>query len=175
MVWLAGVFAAVALWERYDATPGPAGEAAAAEPHSGWRLTAFVHPHCPCSRATVRQLAALADELPQLSIRVVVVRPPNTPDGWECGELWTEAERLPGAAVACDRDGVEARSVGAETSGQVVVTDPTGRGVFRGGLTAGRGRDGESAGRKAVLGWVRGETAAAAAPVYGCPLRAPGE
>lgn len=177
-LWLAAILAAGYVWERYDATPGPAEVPVAAAPiakPSGWRLTVYVHPRCPCSRATIQQTIALAGECPHLSVRVVFVRPPNTPAGWERGELWEQAERLLGATVTCDVDGVEARSVGAETSGAAVLTDPTGQAVFLGGLTSSRGRDGEGAGRRVVRGWVRGEAAVASSPVYGCPLHTPDE
>lgn len=178
VLWLSATLAAGFAWERYDATPGstevPAPDRLIAEP-SGWRLTVYVHPKCPCSRATLQQAVALASECPQLSVRVAFVRPPNTPAGWERGELWALAEKSPEVLLACDADGVEARSVGAETSGDAVLTDPTGRAVFHGGLTSGRGRDGESTGRRAVRSWVRGETAVTSAPVYGCPLHTPDE
>jgi len=176
-LWLAAVVAACGAWERYDATPGVAGEpisTVADGVTTGWRLTIFLHPKCPCSRETIRQAAALAAECPELTVSVVFVRPTGTTPGWERGENWDEAERL-GFAVLCDQDGCAARSAGAETSGAAVLTDPSGRVVFHGGLTPGRGRSGECVGRQAVLGWVRGESTAASAPVYGCPLHSAGE
>jgi hypothetical protein len=171
VLWLAAVVAACGVWERYDATPGGSGAPAEslADAGGGWRLTVFLHPHCPCSRETVRQAAALAEECPPLMVNAQFVRPAGTAPGWERGDVWAEAERH-GIAVACDTDGGAARSAGAETSGTAVLTDPSGRVVFRGGLTPGRGRGGESAGRQAVLGWVRGSAADHSAPVFGCPL-----
>lgn len=176
--WLAAVAAGLWAWERYDATPGTAGAATAAanEPARGhWQLTLFAHPHCPCSRAAIRELAEIARAEPRLAVRVLFVRPAGAREGWERGDSWAAASAVGGAAVACDADGREARRLGAETSGFAVLADPSGRGVFRGGLTQGRGRAGESAGRRAVLGWVRAGAGASAAPVYGCPLFAPDE
>jgi hypothetical protein len=140
-----------------------------------WRLTVFAHAHCPCSRATLRELDGLARAEPDLSTRVVFVRPPDCPAGWERGEAWDAATRIPGAEVACDPDGAAAQKLGAETSGHAVLTDPTGRVVFRGGLTPARGRTGGSEGRNAVMAWVSGGTGAAVAPVFGCPLFAPAD
>lgn len=171
-IWLTGILAACGVWARYDATPGKAGEPNSAfvnEGTTGWRLTVFLHPKCPCSRETIRQAAALATECPELTVNAVFVRPSGTAPGWELGENWTEAERL-GLAVVCDPNGCAARSAGAETSGAAVLADPTGRVVFRGGLTGGRGRSGESVGRHAVLEWIRGKKAAESSPVFGCPL-----
>lgn len=174
-VWLAAVLAACGVWEWYDATPGTAGEphpTAVGDGTSGWRMTVFLHPNCPCSRETIRQAAALATECPGLTVTLVFVRPNGTPLGWERGEAWTEAERL-GVVVVSDPDGRAARSAGAETSGAAVLTDPSGRVVFHGGLTPARGRGGECAGRQAVLKWVRGEAAMTTCPVFGCPLSTP--
>ena len=170
--WLSAVAGGFWAWERYDATPGPVGAGAVAvdEAVGRWRLTVFAHPHCPCTRATLGEVGGIASAAPELSVRVLFVRPPGARADWESGESWGRAARVPGAAVARDEDGVQARRFGAETSGQAVLTDPAGRVVFRGGLTAARGRVGESAGRRAVLDWVGGRTGAAAAPVYGCPL-----
>ncbi|HUR53184.1 MAG TPA: hypothetical protein VMZ71_03580 [Gemmataceae bacterium] len=77
--------------------------------------------------------------------------------------------------VECDRDGATARKFGAETSGHAVLTDPTGRVVFRGGLTQARGRTGASEGRNAVTVWVSGGVGATVTPVFGCPLFAPAD
>lgn len=171
-VWLAAALCGFAVWERYDATPGAAGAAPADLPaaRGRWALTVVVHPHCPCGRATLRELAELAAAAPDLAVRVLVVRPGGTPDGWERGEAWELAARVPGAEVECDVNGDEARRLGTETSGAAVLADPSGRVVFRGGLTAARGRVGASAGRSAVLAWVEGGVGAAEAPVFGCPL-----
>ena len=176
--WLALVLGGFWLWERYDSTPGAAGGQAAAADAAvpgRWRLTVFAHPRCPCTRATLREAAEIATAAPQLSVRVLFVCPTDGPTGWERGEAWELATCIPGAEVGCDATGADARRCGAETSGQAVLCDPAGRVVFRGGLTQARGRTGESAGRRAVLAWVRGTSGAAGAPVFGCPLFTPGD
>jgi hypothetical protein len=170
LAWLAAVAGGVWAWERYDATAGPDGPAAPTTPASArWQLTVFVHPHCPCARATLTELAEVRREVPDLLIGVVFVCPPGTPAGWERGRLWDAAARLPDVELRVD-PGTEARRLGAETSGLAVVATPDGRVVFRGGLTRARGREGDSAGRRAVLDWVHGGSGPAAAPVFGCPL-----
>jgi hypothetical protein len=170
--WLAGIIGGLSAWERYDTTAGTAGQTQTAnEADCGrWQLTVFVHPHCPCARATVGELAELLRLAPALSVRVVFVRPTGVPTGWERGELWDAAARLTGVELICDPDGAEARRVGAETSGHAVLANPAGRPVFRGGLTRARGREGENVGRRAVLDWFQGHAGAAEAPVFGCPL-----
>ncbi|MBP3960459.1 hypothetical protein J8F10_34975 [Gemmata sp. G18] len=176
LVWLSAIAGGFWLWERYDATPGTVGAQTAAPDESapgGWCLTVFAHPRCPCTRATLGETAELVRAAPELSVRVLFVRPPDAPDGWEHGESWDLAARIPRTEVALDEAGAGAHRFGAETSGQAVLTDPAGRIVFRGGLTAARGRAGESAGRRAVLDWMSGHLAPARAPVFGCPLLTP--
>jgi hypothetical protein len=176
-VWLGAVVAGFAAWENYDAAPGDAPRAAAAATTGTgrWELVVFAHPYCPCTRASLAELAELLTECPAAPrVRVLFVRPAGAVDGWERGDSWTAAAELPGAEVACDPLGAEARRAGATTSGHVELTDPTGRVVFRGGVTKARGRTGESAGRRAVLAHLSGDqTADREAPVFGCPLFAP--
>jgi len=166
-LWLGGVAGGFAAWEAYDATPGP--QAAGAAPPTGpaWALTFYAHPHCPCTRAGLAELAELARAAPELDVTVVLVRPAGAEPGWERSPAW---DAVPGARVRCDADGAEAARVGAVTSGHAVLTDGAGRVAFRGGLTRARGRVGESPGRRAVLAILAGGEAPAEAPVYGCPL-----
>ena len=173
VVWLAAIGGGLWAWERYDTAAGADQPAAPAPTEPGpprWRLTVFVHPHCPCARATVGELAEVIRQAPELAVRIIFVRPASSGAGWERGRLWDAAAELPGAELVCDPAGKEAREFGAETSGLVALTDPTGRAVFRGGITRGRGREGDSAGRRAVVNLIAGRAGAADAPVYGCPL-----
>jgi hypothetical protein len=175
LAWLAAVAGGLWAWERYDTTAGADRPVGAPAPATArWQLTVFVHPHCPCARATVTELAEVQREAPELAIRIVFVRPPDTTDGWERGRLWDAAANLTVVNVTT-HDGSEARRLGAETSGIALLTQPDGRVVFRGGLTMARGREGDSAGRRAVVDWVQGRVAPATAPVFGCPLFASDE
>lgn len=175
--WLVVTVAGFWRWERYDRIEGRVGEITAVpgEPTGSCRLRVFLHPHCPCSRATLHELTAITRATPALSIHVLFVRPNGTPDDWERGELWDAANQIPGVEVASDPGGAAARRFGAVTSGHAVLTDPTGRVAFRGGLTAARGRTGGSIGRSAVTSWVSGNTGESAAPVFGCRLSASDE
>jgi len=166
-LWLGGVAFGFAAWEAFDAKPGQ--QAAGAAPPAGpdWTLTFYAHPHCPCTRAGLAELAELLRAAPHLDVTVVFVRPAGAEPGWERSAAW---DAVPGAHIRCDADGAEAARVGAMTSGQAVLTDRAGRVAFRGGLTRGRGRVGESPGRRAVLAILRGEEAPDAVPVFGCPL-----
>jgi hypothetical protein len=135
--WLGAVAAGFAAWEAYDSTPGDTPEQPEAidAPAGPWELTMFVHPHCPCARASLGELRALLAEVPPgTGARVVFVRPAGVADGWERGELWDAAAELPGVRVECDPGGVEARRAGATISGHLVVHDGAGAVAFRGGI-----------------------------------------
>jgi hypothetical protein len=172
--WLGLVATGFAFWEKYDSTPGQAERADSSPPSTqrGWELVLFAHPQCPCTRASLGELAELAHQAgPNLAIRVVFVRPSDAPEGWEHSELWSMAAAIPGVQVSCDPDGSEARRSGATTSGHLVLYDPLGRVAFYGGITRGRGRVGESSARQTILALLAGsEPAIRETPVFGCAL-----
>lgn len=175
IAWLALVATGFAMWERFDFTPGRSGSMAVSPVKAGnadWRLVIFLHPHCPCSSASLHELAELGDQAgPSLAIRVVFVRPPEAPEGWERSSLWNQARAIPGVEVIGDPGGSEASRAGAWSSGHVVLYGPEGTVAFQGGLTAGRGRLGESPAREAILALLAGREAALhSAPVFGCEL-----
>jgi hypothetical protein len=173
-VWLVVAIAGFAAWENYDATPGdcPQPRAPQAIAKGPLQLTMFLHPHCPCARASLEELQAiLSPPCPALHVRILFVRPVGAATGWEQSSLWDAASQLPGVQVGCDVDGAEAQQAGAIISGHVVLRDATGIVLFQGGITRGRNRSGDNPGRQAVTAWLHGETAAiTTAPVFGCPL-----
>ena len=167
----------------YQATPGRPAAAPRAWPAASklprsagaYTLVVFVHPRCPCSRATVANLAVLMAHCPagRVTTTVAFVRPPGVPAGWERTGLWTSAAAIPGVTVVADEGGREAAAFGAATSGQAVLFDVAGRVAFAGGLTPGRGHAGDSGGAAAVRALVCGGPAdVTATPVFGCPLSA---
>ncbi len=133
-------------------------------------LLVFLHPHCPCSRVTVAELAWVLDRCPEaVHVRVHFAVPEGAEEGWARTSLWEEAARLPGA-IPVEDDGQEARRFGARTSGQILAYAADGRQLFRGGVTAGRGHRGGNPGRDGLLAALRTGTASPASPVFGCPL-----
>jgi len=172
--WLGLVATGFAFWEKYESTPGKVDRAEDARQSkvSGWELVLFAHPHCPCTRASLQELAELAQRVKSdVSIRVVFVRTPDVAEGWERSELWEAATAIPGVQVSSDLNGSEARRAGAATSGHLVLYDPTGRAAFRGGITRGRGQAGESPAREHILALLTGKKPAITqTKVYGCSL-----
>ncbi len=135
-------------------------------------LVLFAHPKCPCTTATMTELAIVMTECrDRLDTTVMFVRPPGMPVGWEKTDLWTTAAAIPGVTVRSDVGGVESARFGAQTSGQAVLFDRSGRLLFCGGITPGRAHEGDNAGRDSIVARVLGtKPAATQTPVFGCAL-----
>lgn len=136
-------------------------------------LLMFMHPHCPCSRASLNNLDRLMTHASdRVRVEILFVEPMDTKPGWARGALWDRATELRGVQVRVDRGGKEAKRFAATVSGQVVVYDEHGRLAFRGGLTPARGHEGDNRGMDLLiarfLGTDRSEYAST--PVFGCPL-----
>jgi len=135
-------------------------------------LVMLVHPHCPCSRASLAELDRIMTRVSgRLSAHVLFVLPSGVSEGWERGASWDSIARVPGVLVHVDDGGREAARFGAFTSGQTVLYDAHGQLRFSGGITPARGHEGDSAGADAVVAVVQGAAPAAPrTPVFGCSL-----
>jgi len=168
------------LW-RYSVTPGYA-----AIPQVNWpanapiqmgngraTLVMFAHPNCPCSRASIGELAIImARSQGALDAHVFFYIPDMEPSSWAKKDLWNNARRIPGVQVAEDRQGAYARLFGAFTSGQTFLYSSTGQLVFNGGITASRGHSGDNNGREAIVAYLHaGTVEQKVTSVFGCSLR----
>lgn len=138
-------------------------------------IVVVAHPQCPCSRATVEELARIMALLQnKVTATVVFVRPSGFSRDWETTDLWRNAARIPGVAVLDDLDGLEASRFGAFASGQTMLYDSAGDLRFSGGITPSRGHAGDSLGRSAILSVVNNENPVTSrTSVYGCSLHNP--
>lgn len=185
VTWATAVGVGLAALWRYESTPGRA-----AQPPARWpadtgltrragmpTLVLFAHPHCPCTRATIAELAKLMTECHgEVDALVLFVRPPGMAAAWERTDLWNSAGAISGVRIATDEGAIESRRFGALTSGQALLYAADGRLLFAGGITESRGHEGDNAGRSAIAAIVHGAGAAtgtASTPVYGCPLMGP--
>lgn len=166
------------LWS-YASTPGIADSPPQTWPTTSslsrtegrWTLVMFVHPHCPCTQASLSELERLhARCAGQIDVRIACLSPLSATPEWTETSLVQRAQALPGAAVISDRAGDNARLFHVHTSGTALLFDPAGRLAYHGGLTAARGHEGDNPGSDAVLALVTGKGAPAAAPTFGCPL-----
>jgi hypothetical protein len=143
-------------------------------------LLMFVHPGCPCSQASLAELRDLMAACGnRLAAQVLFFRPDNQSEEWAHTGLWDDARAISGVQVRTDTGGHLAELFGARTSGQVLIYSPSGRLLFSGGITDGRGHVGDNAGLDAAIAAARGELPAGAgvvtANVYGCEIGGPSQ
>jgi hypothetical protein len=178
--WMTALAFGARVLFKYETTPGTVGSVASNWPSPSLvprqtdkpTLLMFAHPHCPCTRASIGELAQImAHALGKVNAYVLFVRPLNADSGWDDTDLRSSAAAIPGVIVVTDENGKEAARFGAETSGHTVVFGSDGALLFSGGITASRGHAGSNAGENAILA-VLNERAAehARTPVFGCSL-----
>ena len=179
-VWAAMVSYGVASLLIYNTKPGQAASAPLSFPdapeeeesHGRPLMLVFLHPHCPCSRATLDQLEAiLVSNEQEFACRVLIVVPSQAEPGWENGPLIERVEKIAGISIERDFGGTAAKRFAAATSGQVLFYDNDRSLAFSGGITASRGHSGENVGANAILTLLKKKLSPSTmAPVYGCPL-----
>jgi hypothetical protein len=180
--WLLAIGTGLGMLWAYAGTPGPRATPKVAWPHGasvvretrGPVLLLFLHPQCPCSRATLGELARLlADAASPAAIYAFVYRPADAEDGWERTDLWHTASAIRGVHVMTDVGGAQARVFGARVSGQTLLYSASGSLLFNGGITGARGHEGDNAGRTALTAILDGRRSAAIeTSVFGCYLYA---
>lgn len=157
-----------------SATPSPEWPADSQIPRTPGlpTLVTMVHPHCPCSRSSIGELALLMVQGQGLvDANVVFVKPKGFPDEWEKSDLWASAAMIPGVKVRVDDKGIEARRFGSRTSGQIMLYSASGQLLFSGGITSARGHSGANDGRSAIEALLtKGSAGQSETPVFGCPL-----
>lgn len=135
-------------------------------------LLMFVHPRCPCSRASLGELERLMSRAPgTCDVGLVFYKPAHAPDDWVKTGLYTDAQRA-GWQIHIDPDGRLAERFGATTSGHILIYDASGRLCFSGGVTGSRGHWGDNYNESSALSVLKnGWSGASIHPVYGCPLQ----
>lgn len=180
MIWLLVVCTGSLLMAQYSQTAGATGTAPALWPEASWvshdpvlpSLVMFLHPRCPCSRATLGELEQLmAHRQGLFSAQVWFIQPEGMTEDWVKTDLWHAAAAIPGVQVSVDHEGAEARRFQAVTSGQTLLYDVGGGLIFQGGITLARGHAGDNPGRDAIESLLKQQiTHASSTPVYGCAL-----
>jgi hypothetical protein len=181
-VWLLTIGKGLAMLWAYADTPGPPATADATWPAAASIahdtgtpvLLLFLHPHCPCSRATIGELARLlARAHGPVTTYALFYRPAGAEAGWERTDLWDSAAAIPGVHVMSDERGAQARAFGAFVSGQALLYSAAGSLLFSGGITGARGHEGDNPGRTALTSMLSAErTDTNRTPVFGCYLHA---
>ena len=135
-------------------------------------LVMFAHPKCPCSRASLAELVKIMTHAgPSVKASILFYHPSDEGEDWLRGSTWSEAKNIPGLTILSDKDGEWAARLGATASGHVFLFDGDGGLLFEGGITAGRGHEGENLGSTAIcdlVGARKCETRST--PVFGCTI-----
>jgi hypothetical protein len=136
------------------------------------RIVVFAHPGCPCTRATVAELAeVLADCPADASAAVVFVTAGLPDDVVSNSDTVAAARQTNNVIVVLDDDAQIAARYGATVSGETFAFNAAGRRIFHGGITAARGHRGTSGGRELLEQAIRNPAAdTGEAPVFGCRL-----
>src|SRR5713226_2476071 len=180
LLWLGLIVGGYAWLLRYSFAAGkasaspPAIPSSVASPAPSARAQLFLalHPRCPCSRATLSELAKILSRAPEAcDVTVLMYKPEGEPDSWMAGALLDNCRRM-SCRVRPDADGRLAGSLGSFTSGGVVLYDAKGRLRYQGGITASRAHEGDNAGKQAVIAILRGHhDSQKPMPVFGCPIQ----
>jgi hypothetical protein len=180
LVWAAALGYGMQVLFKYETTPGASGPLASKWPSASIvsrqpdkpMLLMVAHPHCPCTRASMAELAQIMAHAPEgVKATVLFVKPSGAGADWDDTDLRRSAAAIPGVTVLTDENGIEAARFGTQTSGHTLVFDREGKLLFSGGITATRGHVGDNAGESAVLAALRQQTPdRAGTAVFGCSL-----
>jgi hypothetical protein len=183
LAWSVSLAASLGAIHRYTSTSGSSGPtppswpAQSALPHDTTRPTVlvFVHPECVCTPTTIDAIRRVTQPA---SVRTMVIDsgPAAARSAGQRSQHW--AQRI-GATRVVDATGIEASAFGAQVSGHVVVASASGRILFSGGITPGRGHAGPCEGLSAFQEALARATDAPldgasieipTPPVFGCPI-----
>ncbi len=180
VVWALAVGIGFLALCTYEATPGPTGPAAEHWPAAGrlalasdrHTLIMAVHPRCPCTRASSRELARILARCPgRVTVYLLIFTPAGAGGAWGHADWSRNLASIPGVHSIHDPGGDEAARFGAQTSGQVALYASDGRLLFRGGITAARGHEGGNRGEDTLVALLGGGSHRLAEyPVFGCPI-----
>ena len=183
ILWLCAVATGLRILLDYKTTPGVAAAAPGRWPadtpirRDRGRATLIIlaHPHCPCTQASIGELALLMAQVQgRVSAYVLFFKPTGYSEEWEKSDLWRSAAAIPGVTVLGDDGGIEAVRFHAPISGQTLLYDAEGRLLFSGGITASRGHAGDNAGRSAIVSLLTtGVAERIETPIFGCSLHDP--
>ncbi len=180
IIWAATVCFGFAALLAYASSPGQLAVTAGHWPQESQLLLSnqqptllvFVHPACPCTRATLENLQkSLTTQT--VKLQVVCLTPPDHYDRSElaCNAALQSLKQQLDAEHLFD-DGTEIANFAAATSGQCLLYSPSGTLIFSGGVTSSRGHLGGNAGLSTLLRQIHSpESDAEVFPVFGCSIQ----
>jgi hypothetical protein len=144
---------------------------------SSERLVIFIHPQCPCTRATLSELEAV---LARHTVATTLVVSAIDPE-WLTSTVMQHINRIQTGYPALidvflDNDGSESECFEASASGHCMYFNRQGRKVFSGGITASRGHVGDNDARYRLMELIQLNSEVCTLetpslfPVFGCRL-----
>ena len=179
--WGLSVASGLLALQLHGASPGQSGSAVERWPGASGiplardrpTLVVAVHPLCPCTRASVAVLTRLLTKCQgQVEVYVLIFVPERADQVWRPADGLRGLGTMSGVHLIDDPAGETAARFGAQTSGLVALYAQDGRLLFRGGITAARGHEGENEGQRSLLGLIQGNPSShpRQTPVFGCPI-----
>ena len=189
LVWILGVVTGLVVISNYESRPGEnPGQSnlwpsTAAFTYSTEKPTVvmFVHPHCPCTRASLAEIARV-HAVCRESVEFKFVMFDAGTDEWRKSDLVETALSISENNHVWDFDGQEARRFKVKTSGHVLLYDAQGQLLFSGGVTSSRGHEGSNLGQTELIAKIKSCCAESRklanvnglekveTPVFGCGL-----
>jgi len=175
LLWLILASSSILFVMNYDFTPTPLPKKTALK-SSSYQLYVFLHPYCPCSKATLHELEELLNKIKKstystVKTKIIFFKSGQDTKNWEKGTLWKNVHQLNNVEVIIDSNGGLSKHYQAKTSGETMLFDKKGHRLFDGGITISRGHEGDNPGKEYIYRLVTQEkTNRIDSPVFGCPL-----
>ncbi|MGE0201314.1 MAG: hypothetical protein AB7P76_10130 [Candidatus Melainabacteria bacterium] len=140
-------------------------------------LLVFLHPFCPCSMATMRELEKIIhinhSRVSLFFIFSIPTADKQLTEAISDSALWKMANRFPDPHLLTDTTMKLANRFEANTSGLILLYNAHGRLVFQGGITPERGMEGDSTGKQRLLEAMNTTQATMTKQnaVFGCSMR----
>lgn len=146
------------------------------------QLLVFIHPKCPCTAATIHELSGVVSSVKtRIAITAYLYTPPTAPSDWLNTANERALKKMEGVRIVSDINATEAQRFHVNTSGHLMLFDSHGNLRFSGGITAGRGHEGDNPALSAFRDAVQHASddhshkplspSFSTAPVFGCSLR----
>lgn len=137
-------------------------------------LVLFYHPHCPCTQSAIRCLERIYHRMSrQPRLVAFVYCPVDSSASWMDTSLTRYIKTIADVKFIPDPGGEACRRYGVTTSGHLLLFDSQDRLAFSGGITPGRGHEGDSLSSVDLLQRCSEDAVSRPAnswPVYGCPM-----
>src|ERR1051325_2160010 len=113
LLWLAALGYGMQVLFKYETTPGSSGPRVSKWPSDSSVprqpnqpvLVMVAHPHCPCTRASIAELAEVIAHAPSgAKAPVLFVKPPGAGADWNDTDLRRSAAAIPGVTVLTDEN-----------------------------------------------------------------------